>query len=160
MKPAGRSCAEDPVEQCSVWCHDLAPRAIPRDALRSPVIYVVALFGVTLTLLSVAGLAAPALILDRARVLRGRRDIRKAAILIRVVVGGIVMIAAFDTEYTMTLLIIGALVLFAGVALIFIDDARFAAIIEWAFGLPEAAIRCAFAAGCLFGAFLVYAVSA
>lgn len=122
-------------------------------------IYAVALIGVSLSLLCVAGLAAPAAIVDRVRALSRRGNAQKAAIMIRFIVGCILMLAAPDSAYPMILLTIGALVFLAGLALVFVDEARFAALIEWALRLPDPVVRGAFAVCLLLGVFLVYAVS-
>ena len=118
--------------------------------------WLVVVFGLMIFAMGGAGMASPMRLMAFVTRFRSREGFRAAAI-IRVVMGIVLILAAGGSRAPLYLQVIGWITLAAGLLLPFIGLARYQAIIDWWLGRSESLQRAWAGAALIFGASLVWA---
>jgi hypothetical protein len=116
----------------------------------------VILFGVLITAMGVAGLAAPQWIVGGILSWQPRTRFY-LAVGIRFGFGGALVLAASTCRFSTVIFALGAIALVAALALALLGERRVDSMLQWWLQRPMFVLRAWFAAAVLFGGFLVYA---
>jgi len=121
-------------------------------------IYIVALLAILICVASIVGIFKTSLFIDLVHNLVITRPLRVAAIVARILLGIILIIAAPETRFPLTIVILGGLVILSGIVLIFTDEAKIQSWIDVWLRQSLLILRTIFLVAALFGLFLLYAV--
>lgn len=117
---------------------------------------VVLLMGALVALLSSWGMAFPARLM---RVVRGIMDESWGmvlAVVLRIVLGVSLVLAAPTTQFPVAFKLLGCLALIAAVSIPVMGRERLVSVLDWFYRLPTAVTRLWLMLGVLFGGFLLY----
>ncbi len=118
---------------------------------------IVVIIGGLIMLISLGAVVAPARVFQKARSLLANRKGWIAAIVLRLILGGLIIAAAPYAEYTLALQIFGALIVLAGLALIPMGYTRMKEMVDWWAARKSSWIRVFALFGVGLGALLIYA---
>lgn len=118
---------------------------------------VIVIIGGLMMLISLGAVVAPTRVFQRARSLLANRSGWIAAIVLRLILGGLIIFAAPYAEYTLALQIFGALIVLAGLALIPMGHVRMKRMVDWWADRKPTWIRLSALFGLGLGAFLICA---
>lgn len=121
-------------------------------------LYVVAVFGALMCAGGLVGLVMPAPIMAIASHVAASRPLRIAAVVVRILLGAVIIIAANSTPYPLALKIIGVVVIMAGTLVGFAGREKLE---SWIRGIREnpSWLRGMSLASLVLGAFLLHAVN-
>ncbi len=117
----------------------------------------VLVFGVLIGLMSLYGIIAPQSLLDMVRQVSSSRIGLVFAVLIRLVLGCVFLLAAPLTAFPNAFYFLGVLALFSGAILLFLGQGRMTGLVEWFQSQPSILTRLYLLFGLAFASFLVYA---
>jgi hypothetical protein len=120
--------------------------------------YVIILFGLLITVLSSIILVKPKAALNFFDANSGSLGLYIAAVIVRIGMGVVLIMFADQSRYPEAFLVIGYIVLVAGMILALIGRKRFEQLVRWAMGLFNKIAWIAGLAGIAFGLFFIYAV--
>ena len=116
---------------------------------------IVAFFGVLLVVISLAGIASPPMLLRTVGRVVDRRRGLVFAVVVRVVLGVALLLAAAVSRWPVLFQVLGWLSLAAAVAIPFIGRERLSSLVDWIQGFHPVVVRVWLVVGLLFGAVLV-----
>lgn len=122
-------------------------------------IFVIQLFALATALTGVAIVINPELIFGRLKDSIEHFGLHLAAVIVRLVLGGLLIVTAGDSKFPMIIEVLGWLSIIAATVLAFIGRDRFKALMNWALSLANPMGRFGGIFAFLFGAFLFYAYS-
>ncbi len=117
---------------------------------------IIIVIGIIFCLIGIAAMASPRFLIGQAKSIRMSTPLRLFGAFLRIALG-IIFILAPGTRYPLAMEIIGALILVAGILLIFLKNAWIQSLIDWVYARPPYCIRAGGFFGLVFGLFLVYA---
>ena len=120
--------------------------------------YIVLGFGVFLVAAGISLLIKPSLVFSLLDRNKDSTGIHVLAVVMRLVLGGALIMSADVSGFPMTFKILGWITLLAAIVLAVMGRANFRKLMDWAMGLADKFGRVAGIASVLLGGFLIYAI--
>jgi hypothetical protein len=116
----------------------------------------VVFFGAVLVLACLVGIVSPVTLMQRVSRVMTRRGGLVFAVVVRLVLGAALLLAAARSRWPVLFQVLGWLTLAAAVAIPLIGRARITSLVDWIQGFHPVMVRVWLAVGLLFGAVLLY----
>ena len=118
--------------------------------------YIVGVFGVVIAALSLWGIFVPNKLTSMVQGVMAKPSGLYVAVAVRLVLGAALIVAAPQSKFPTTFLVLGWIAIAAAVGLPLVGRARISALLGWFVRMPSVMIRLWLLFGLAFGAFLVY----
>jgi hypothetical protein len=114
-------------------------------------------FGVLMITVGICGVIRPAALLNVARDIPRTTGLMVAAVLGRLVLGAVLILAAEQTRYPTAFIVIGVVVIVAALAIVLMGRTRFFALVDYFLNISSAWIRLPALMAVGVGGFFIYA---
>ena len=117
---------------------------------------IIILVGIFICLVSIGAAVVPGFFIEKVGAIKMKTPLRLFSAAMRIALGAL-LYSYPGTKYILTVQVIGALIFFGGVILIFMKNAWVQALIDWVLARPPYFLRAGGLIGFLFGVFIIYA---